>query len=118
MEYFQFTVKVPIPSRRWFRFRLKSLLLLMLLTAFLLAGWRVLRNGEHARLQQNLRNSKAARDIALNQWRQSYAAWKRDGASGSIVEVTARARYFERRAFVEADLERLVHFRERYGENN
>jgi hypothetical protein len=114
MQYFHLTLKIPIPSRHWFRFRINALLLLMLITAMVFSGWRLFHNGRHARLMQSLRESQSARDAALAEWKIVFGAWKQ-GEAPNVSEASARARYFERRAVVDANLERLVRYEQHHG---
>src|SRR6185295_2881734 len=69
MEFVQLTINVPVPSRRWFRFSVKSLLFLMLFVALVCLGWRVYRSAQHARLIKQLKEAKHARDTALQNWK-------------------------------------------------
>jgi hypothetical protein len=114
MEYLQLTLKIPIPSRNWFRFRINTLLLLMLIAAIIFSGWRLYHNGRHARLMHSLRESQSARDAALAEWKIIYGASKQ-GEAPNASEASARARYFERRAMVDANLERLVRYERLHG---
>jgi hypothetical protein len=111
MEYVQLTLKIPVPGGRWFRFRIRSLLLLMVVTALISAGWSLYHDAAHSRLMQNLTEAKLARDEALQNWKRIFTASKPRGAMTE--EATARARYFESRAEVEKALQRLVRFEKR-----
>src|SRR5262245_30080709 len=110
MEFLQFTIKIPVPSRRWFRFSIKTLLFLMLFVALACIGWRVYRGSQHARLIQQVEETKAARDNALQGWKQARSALRSDGQGAVHREAAFRSEYFRQRSAVETALQRVARF--------
>jgi len=102
MEYYEVTFKLPRPNRSWFRYRLRSLLTLMLLVAVAVTLWRLYATSNRYELLQKLEQSKAARDEALQTWKRVAAAGRQGDDDGKLTEAKARADYFRHRADVKA----------------
>jgi hypothetical protein len=109
MKFVQFTVKVPVPSGRWLRFSVRSLLLLILFVALACLSWRVYRGGQYARLRQQLEESKLARDNVLQKWKHANSLRTSD-QSAINDEAALRAEYFKQRSAVDGALRRLARF--------
>jgi hypothetical protein len=107
MKFVQLTIDVPVPSRRWFRFSVKSLLGLMLLVAFVCLGWRVYQSGRHARLVRQVEAAQRARDIALENWKLAASNHMRGGMDSANKEAACRGQYFVCRNAVETAVQRL-----------
>ncbi len=92
MEYFEFTVRIPKripkPTRAWFQFRIRTLLIVMLVVGFGLVGWRTMYP-HPATFEGKLR----ARDVALQHWREVHEDLAR-GIASKKDEEAARSRYF------------------------
>ena len=93
MEYTELKIKIPKPTRTWFRFSIRTLLVLTLLVAIGVVCWR-------AYSEWQVTNSVRARDAALWNWRQVHSAHQQGGSATAAAEVRARELYFERRAAV------------------
>jgi hypothetical protein len=94
VEYYELTIKIPRPRLAWFRYRVRTLLLLMLLIAAGATTWHLRAGGMHQRLTRKLEQAKIERDVALQQWKRARAAVT---TSGDVAESEARAKYFEQR---------------------
>jgi hypothetical protein len=111
MEFVRLTISVPVPSRRWFRFSVKSLLFLMLFVASICLGWRVYRSGQHARLISQLEEARRARDNALQNWKLAANSHLTNRGLDNINrEAIFRSEYFKHRTAVDTALQRLTRY--------
>ena len=86
-------------TRRCFRFRLRTFVLLTLLIAGSVGAWR-------AYWDRQVIDSIRARDAALQNWRQVRLVSQLGGNAPADAEPEARALYFQRRSAVEEALNR------------
>ena len=91
----------------WFRFSVKSLLVLMLFVASMCLGWRVYRSARHERLIRQIEVAHRARDIALQNWKLAANSHVFIGIN-TAKEATCRGQYVECRHAVETATQRLT----------
>jgi hypothetical protein len=87
MEYMVVRIKIPKPIRGWSRFRIRTLLTLMLIVGLGSSWWRTRWNSE-------LANARRQRDAAIRNWRQVVGR-------GASREAQTRVRYSHARAALE-----------------
>ena len=95
MEFIELTIRIPVPSRGWFRFSVKSLLLLMLFVAVMCLACNAYRNRLHALVRQQIENTRIARDNALEDWKLASANLRSGGIARRREEAAFRAQYHE-----------------------
>jgi hypothetical protein len=98
---------------RWFRFSVKSLLVLMLFVASVCLGWRIYSNGRHERLIRQLKVAQRARDIALENWKLAASNQVGGRIDTANKEAACRGQYFVYRSAVETALQRLARYEAR-----
>ena len=107
MDYYELTIKIPRLRRSWFRYRLRTLLLLMLLVAIAATIWNVRTASAPQRLMRRLEQSKVHRGAALQQWRRAARTFKLGGDAAKD-EAEARAKYFTHRNEIEGLLRQIA----------
>jgi hypothetical protein len=110
MEFIELIVRLPVPSRHWFRFSVKSLLLLTLFVAVICAAWQAHRSSEPRRLLQQIENLKTAQDNAIGNWKLASANLKSGGIANRREEAVSRAQYFESRKALENARQQLARY--------
>ena len=106
MEFVEISINLKIPKLgfKQVRYRVRTLLFLMIVVAIGALLWRRHHQAHYQQLWNKLEVAKEARDAALNDWRQTVAVG-RNANHGA--EKTARREYFLRRASVDEAVRRI-----------
>src|SRR4051812_28564105 len=91
----------------WFRFRVRSVLVLMLLVASVCLGWRVYRNAWYTQLLREVQAARGARDSALQDWKLA-GNHRTRGIEAFNKYAACRGQYFASRDALETSLQRLT----------
>jgi hypothetical protein len=107
VDYYELRIKIPRPRLSWLRYRVRTLLMLMLLVACAATCWHLRIASHHRQILQNLGQAKANRDAALQRWKRVLAS-PQPTAVKNAEEMTTRAAYFQHRAEIADLLQQLA----------